>query len=47
MQKLQNYVNEYTNCLSKIHKNKITHCRIKPSNLFEDDEDEFIITDFH
>ncbi|CAD8196479.1 unnamed protein product [Paramecium pentaurelia] len=52
MNKMQNYVNEFTNWVDKIHKSKKSenqryfHGRIKPSNLFEDEESECVITDF-
>lgn len=41
-------MSEYTNWLGKIHSTKKTdaHCRIKPSNLFEDEDNECVITDF-
>lgn len=52
MNKMQTYVNEFTNWVDKIHKSKKSdnqryfHGRIKPSNLFEDEESECVITDF-
>ncbi|CAD8210763.1 unnamed protein product [Paramecium octaurelia] len=53
MNKMQTYVNEFTNWVDKIHKSKkgenqrYFHGRIKPSNLFEDEESECVITDFY
>ncbi|CAD8123746.1 unnamed protein product [Paramecium sonneborni] len=52
MNLMQKYVDEYTNWLDKIHKSKKTeaqrfcHCRIKPQNLFEDEDGNCVITDF-
>ncbi|CAK68317.1 unnamed protein product (macronuclear) [Paramecium tetraurelia] len=53
MNVMQKYVDEFTNWLDKIHKSKKTetqrffHCRIKPSNLFEDEDGGCVITDFN